>query len=79
MDWIYEERSDTFDSQVRLQALVCEMQGYIAENEYRRCLGQSPSYTFEAFMKLADAMRELLDMDEEEDSTTSESCSNESS
>ena len=60
-DWKYQEVLDNLNKRIELEALICEREGVIAENEYRKSLGQEPAYILGSFLELADRMRELVE------------------
>jgi hypothetical protein len=47
------------NSEIELQALLCEQNGMLAENQYRAALNQSPAYTDADFGKVAENIRAL--------------------
>jgi uncharacterized Zn finger protein (UPF0148 family) len=47
------------NSRIELEALICEREGYIAENRYREATGDSPAYGAEHFLELAERIRAL--------------------
>jgi len=49
--------------QIKLEALITEREGMIAENHQRMSLGQSVAYSDDHFNELANRMTELLKED----------------
>jgi hypothetical protein len=46
---------------LRAQAIICEREGMIAENDIRKALDQSPAYSGDDFVSLANQLRQLVE------------------